>query len=78
MIIKAIQDSVDFRQYSNLKLISGAAHDAGNLSNHCPSGMIFIPCLGGVSHNETEAINIEQAAAGCQVLSDSLIRLASF
>ena len=35
-------------------MVSGAGHDAMHLARICPSGMIFVPCRGGVSHNEAE------------------------
>jgi N-carbamoyl-L-amino-acid hydrolase len=38
--------------------------------------MIFIPCRGGVSHNESEAVEPEHLAAGAEVLAEVLRELA--
>ena len=35
---------------------------------HAPTAMIFVPCAGGLSHNEEEATTYDQCAAGAQVL----------
>jgi N-carbamoyl-L-amino-acid hydrolase len=41
-----------------------------------PTAMIFIPCKDGLSHNEAESIEPEQAEAGCQVLFDAVLARA--
>jgi len=46
----------------------GAGHDAFYLARVAPSGMIFIPCEDGISHNPIESATSEDCAAGCQVL----------
>jgi N-carbamoyl-L-amino-acid hydrolase len=35
--------------------------------------MIFVPCRGGVSHNEAEFTSQEQCAAGAQVLLEAVL-----
>jgi N-carbamoyl-L-amino-acid hydrolase len=42
-----------------------------------PTAMIFVPCADGISHNEIEAANADDLAAGCQVLLDAMIRRAN-
>ncbi len=49
-------------------IYSGAGHDACNLNHIAPTGMIFVPCEGGISHNEKENAKPEDLAAGCAVL----------
>jgi allantoate deiminase len=44
-----------------LRLSSGAGHDAGIMAKHCPSGMIFVRCKGGISHNPAESITASDA-----------------
>jgi N-carbamoyl-L-amino-acid hydrolase len=39
--------------------------------------MIFIPCAGGVSHNEAESATASDLAAGVKVLADTLVDLAT-
>lgn len=57
-------------------IVSGAGHDACNLAGVVPTGMIFIPCEGGVSHNEAEAITPAQATAGANVLLHAMLEQA--
>ena len=59
-----------------LDILSGATHDAKFMAGLCPTGMIFIPCRGGVSHNEAEAAEPEHLAAGAEVLAEVLRDLA--
>jgi len=49
-------------------LYSGAGHDACQLVHKTPTGMIFVPCEAGISHNERENARPEDLAAGCDVL----------
>ena len=58
------------------ELLSGAGHDAMLLAHACPTGMIFVPCKGGVSHNETEDAAPDDLAAGARVLTQTLLELA--
>ncbi len=55
---------------------SAAGHDARQLHYHCDSGMIFIPCREGISHNESEWTEPEHVAAGGRVLAEVLWDLA--
>ena len=59
-----------------MEIVSGAGHDACNISKVAPTGMIFVPCEGGISHNEIESATPEDLAAGCQVLLRSVLRAA--
>lgn len=56
------------------RMISGAGHDACQLSAVMPTTMIFIPCDKGISHAENEAITQEWAADGAQVLVETVLR----
>jgi len=55
---------------------SGTGHDTCYISRVAPTGMIFIPCKGGISHNEKESAKPDDIAAGCDVLLRTIIRLA--
>ncbi len=59
-----------------LDILSGATHDAKFMAGLCPTAMIFIPCRGGVSHNESEAAEPEHHARGAEVLAEVLSELA--
>ena len=60
----------------HMDIVSGATHDAKFMADHCPSGMIFVPCAGGLSHNEAESADPADLAAGARVLAEVLIALA--
>ena len=61
----------------NMRMISGAGHDAMMLARVCPTGMIFVPCERGLSHNEAENASPSDLAAGARVLADVLVDLAN-
>jgi N-carbamoyl-L-amino-acid hydrolase len=49
-------------------IVSGAGHDSAYIARVTPTAMIFVPCAGGLSHNEAESATREDVAAGAQVL----------
>ncbi len=55
---------------------SGAGHDARHLNLICPTGMIFVPCRAGISHNEAEWAEKDHLAAGARVLAAAASQLA--
>ncbi|WP_367847875.1 Zn-dependent hydrolase [Rhodoferax sp. WC2427] len=62
--------------YSNMPAVSGAGHDAVYMAQLAPSGMIFIPCKDGISHNEIEDAKPEHITAGCNVLLHAMLERA--
>jgi N-carbamoyl-L-amino-acid hydrolase len=58
-------------------MVSGAGHDAVNVSKLAPTAMIFIPCVGGRSHVPEESVPREWAENGANVLLLSLLFSAS-
>jgi N-carbamoyl-L-amino-acid hydrolase len=60
-----------------IKMPSGAFHDALFVNDVCPSGMIFVPCEKGISHNPAENAKPEDLAAGARVLAFALAKLAA-
>lgn len=54
---------------------SGAGHDAQNLARHLPSGMLFVPSIGGISHHWTENTLDEDIILGCRVFTDAIAAL---
>jgi N-carbamoyl-L-amino-acid hydrolase len=59
------------------RLPSGAGHDAQMLAPLCPTGMIFVPSAGGLSHNTKEFTKPEDIEAGANVLLKMVLDLAS-
>ncbi len=62
--------------YSNMPVFSGAGHDAVYMARLTSSGMIFIPCKDGISHNEIEDAKPEHITAGCNVLLHAMLERA--
>ncbi len=58
---------------SHMDIVSGAGHDAIFLAELGPAGMIFVPCEGGISHNEIENAAPDDLAAGCAVLLRAML-----
>ena len=56
-----------------MRIVSGAGHDAKYMIDVCPTAMIFIPCKGGLSHNEMEDAENVRLIAGAQVLLDAAL-----
>ena len=53
------------------RMPSGAFHDAGIISAGIPSAMLFIPSIGGISHDFAEDSREDDIVLGCQVLADA-------
>jgi N-carbamoyl-L-amino-acid hydrolase len=76
MCIDAVDRAAQSLGYKNQKMISGAGHDAIQVSRKVPSAMIFVPCEAGLSHNESENAKPEDLEAGCNVLLHAMLDLA--
>ncbi len=74
--VDAVRQAAIEGGYSHCDIISGAGHDAIYIGEICPTAMIFVPCLNGVSHNPAESITPEQAYAGVDVLLKAVLKLA--
>lgn len=61
---------------SHRDIHSGAGHDAVYMASVAPAAMIFVPCIGGISHNEAEDIKPEWATAGANVLLHAVVETA--
>ena len=62
--------------HSHRDIVSGAAHDAVYVSRVAPAAMVFVPCEGGISHNEIENATPEDVAAGADVLLHAVLARA--
>ncbi|MBI3991983.1 MAG: Zn-dependent hydrolase, partial [Candidatus Lambdaproteobacteria bacterium] len=51
-VVQVVEQAAAAAELPHRRMVSGAGHDAGYVSDVCPTGMIFIPCKGGLSHNE--------------------------
>jgi N-carbamoyl-L-amino-acid hydrolase len=75
--VAAVGKAAEELGFSNRPIISGAGHDAVYLSRVAPTGMIFVPCKDGISHNEIEDAKPVELAAGCDVLLRAVIERAN-
>ena len=75
--VAAVGKAADELGFSSRGIISGAGHDAVYLSRVAPTGMIFVPCKDGISHNEIEDAKQEELAAGCDVLLRAIVERAN-
>ncbi len=76
-MVAAVEQAAGALGLSSRRMMSGAGHDARYLSHVCPAGMVFVPCEGGLSHNEAESITPAQAADGARVLLHAVCSLAN-
>ncbi|MGE0154891.1 MAG: Zn-dependent hydrolase [Reyranellaceae bacterium] len=75
-IVELVARTTDALGLPKMELFSGAGHDARCLQPLCPTGMIFVPCAKGISHNEAEDASPADLAAGARVLASVLRELA--
>lgn len=75
-VIAAIRATARRLGYSSLDMLSGAGHDAMNVARVAPTGMIFVPCRDGISHNEAESAEPAHLAAGAHTLLQTLLSRA--
>ncbi|ARP86127.1 Zn-dependent hydrolase [Bordetella genomosp. 9] len=74
---RRVRRAADTLSLPHRDLISAAGHDARYLHTVCPSAMIFVPCRGGVTHNEEEYAQPGDLHAGTRVLAEVLAGLAT-
>ncbi|WP_346838896.1 Zn-dependent hydrolase [Microbulbifer sp. SAOS-129_SWC] len=74
--IDAVEGAVQSLDYSHRKMVSGAGHDSVYVSRVAPVSMIFVPCAGGLSHNEAESAEPDHLEAGCNVLLHAMLARA--
>src|SRR5262245_49299182 len=75
LVIDAVSEAIAACGQEPLQLPSGAGHDAMIMARHCPSGMIFLRCKDGISHNPAESITVEDADLGVRALLETVRRL---
>ncbi|AXF59849.1 Zn-dependent hydrolase [Leclercia sp. W6] len=75
-IVNVVEDEARRQGLSTRRLPSGAGHDAQFMASVCPAGMIFVPCLDGISHNVNEHSDPEDLIAGANVLLQVVLQRA--
>lgn len=72
-LIECVRKGAAKSGYGMRDMVSGAGHDAAYIARVAPTTMIFVPCEGGVSHNEAESTTLEECGAGAQVLLEAVL-----
>ncbi len=75
-IVEIVEVAAKGRSLTSKRMTSGAGHDAQMMARICPAAMIFVPSVGGVSHNPKEFTPTADLVAGADVLLDVVMRLA--
>jgi N-carbamoyl-L-amino-acid hydrolase len=75
-LVASVRQAAQALGLSHCDIVSGAAHDAVYLSRVAPTAMVFVPCEGGISHNEIESATPADIAAGCNVLLHAVLAKA--
>ncbi len=76
LCIEAVRHAAMMMHMDVFQMVSGAGHDSCNVSAVVPTAMIFVPCAGGLSHNEAESATAEHLAAGANVLLQAMLALS--
>jgi len=76
-IVELIEHAASQRGLESKRMTSGAGHDAQMIARICPTAMIFVPSIGGISHNPGEYTPEADLVAGANVLLDVIGHLAS-
>ncbi|MBS0643979.1 MAG: M20 family metallo-hydrolase [Proteobacteria bacterium] len=71
-----LRQKAEARQLATRDMIAAAGHDSVLMAPLFPSAMLFVPSVGGITHNPKEYSTPEQVARGAQVLLDAVLELA--
>jgi len=75
--IETVVDAIEECGHDYTRLVSGAGHDANYLNTICPTSMIFVPSVDGISHRESEFTEWEDVLVGTDVLLGAVRRKAN-
>ncbi|HTS94628.1 MAG TPA: Zn-dependent hydrolase [Stellaceae bacterium] len=75
--VATVRQATEALGYPHMDIISGAGHDAVYMARVAPTAMIFVPCVGGISHNEIEDAKPDDLAMGCAVLLNAVLERAN-
>jgi N-carbamoyl-L-amino-acid hydrolase len=71
--VASVRTAAERFGYQHRDIVSGAGHDACYLAQVAPTAMVFVPCIGGISHNEIEDATPEWIEAGANVLLHAML-----
>lgn len=76
-VICAVERAAASQNRTVRRMPSGAGHDAQMLARVCPTGMVFVPSVDGISHNPAEYTSPDDLEAGASVLLQVMLELAN-
>ena len=76
-IVAAVEEASAARGLKSRRMTSGAGHDAQMMARIAPSAMIFVPSIGGISHNPKEHTPDTDLIAGANILLDVVRKLTT-
>ena len=76
LCVEAVRGATARLGYAAMDMVSGAGHDSCNVADVVPTAMIFVPCAGGLSHNEAEDALPSDIESGANVLLHAMLSLA--
>jgi N-carbamoyl-L-amino-acid hydrolase len=76
-VVALVEQQAQALGCSHQRMPSGAGHDAQMLARVCPSAMIFVPSVGGLSHNVREHTEPADLQRGAQLLLQVVLALAN-
>lgn len=76
-LVDLVEDSAERLGFPHRRIVSGAGHDSLHTAQFAPTAMIFVPCAGGLSHNEAEDATPADLAAGASVLLQAMLQAAN-
>jgi len=75
--VAAVREAASSLECEAIEMVSGAGHDSVNVAAVAPTAMIFVPCAGGLSHNEAESALPADLEAGANVLMHAMLSIAN-
>ena len=76
-VVACVEQAALTQGHTVHRMPSGAGHDAQMLARVCPTGMIFVPSVNGLSHNPAEYTSPTDLEAGANVLLQVMLELAA-
>jgi N-carbamoyl-L-amino-acid hydrolase len=75
-MVARVRAAAEARGLAHRDMVSGAGHDAQIMGRVAPAAMVFVPSVGGISHNTEEHTELHHLVAGTEVLMDVILGLA--
>jgi N-carbamoyl-L-amino-acid hydrolase len=75
-VVDLVEATAQRLGHTTRRMPSGAGHDAQMMARVCPTAMVFVPSVDGISHNVTEFTETTDIEAGANVLLQTLLHLA--